>query len=445
MKNFIQTTFIFLFILGNLYGQQEKGIIGTANWLHNWTEFKPNQKQYDEPTQILAGNIDKDKKLVKRETYMLLGNVFVTNNATLTIEPGTVIIGDFASKASLTITKGAKIIADGLETDPIIFTSNRGIKRSGDWGGIILLGDAPTNKFGNGSVASLYSDLSQSSYSFTNYGGVNAESSSGILRYVRIEFAGKRIKNDDYFDGLLLAGVGNKTILDNIMVSYSGGNSFEVLGGDVCLNKLVSYRSNNNDFKLNYGAQCKIDNSLAIRSPYISSSTAARCLQITSYNKMEEVDFTKKGTSVEAKNLTFINDSESLKSDIEKGLVKDAVFIGQNANLNMNKSVISGFNPAVILESSIHINQENLEKIQFANMYFNNCNGNIFLENDSNNEDLENWYGNSTFFNVYSKSNNAETFIDFSNEKRPDFRLRINKIIASKDATYAKETVGIGN
>ncbi|CAH8282159.1 hypothetical protein EV196_110133 [Mariniflexile fucanivorans] len=440
MKNLTQMTFIFLFIIGNIYGQQEKGIIGANNWLYNWTEFKPNQKQYDEPTQILAGNIDKDKKLVKRETYMLLGNVFVTNNATLTIEPGTVIICDFASKASLTITKGSKIVADGLETDPIIFTSNRGTKRSGDWGGIILLGDAPTNKFGNGSVASYYSDLAQFNYSYTNYGGSNAESNSGILRYVRIEFAGKRIKGDEYYNGLLLAGVGNKTIFDNVMVSYSGGNSFEILGGDTCLNKLVAYRSNSDDFKFNYGAQCKIDNSLAIRSPYISSSSAARCLQIASYNKMEEVDFTKKGTNVEANNLTFLNDSESLNSDMEKGLVKEAIFIGQNASLNMNKSVVSGFNPAVILESSININQQNLEKIQFANMFFNNCKGNIFLENDSNNEDLENWYGNSAFFNVYSKSNNAETFIDFSNEKRPDFRLRINKIIASKDATYAQET-----
>ena len=64
-------------------------------------------------------------------------------------------------------------------------------------------------------------------------------------------------------------------------------------------------------------------------------------------------------------------------------------------------------------------------------MYFNNCEGNIFFENDSNNLDLENWYGNSSFFNVYSKSSNAETFIDFQNERRPDFRLRINKIIAA--------------
>ena len=395
MKNLPQITFIFLFIIGNIYGQQEKGITGVNNWLYNWTEFKPNQKQYDEPTQILAGVIDKDTKLVKRETYMLLGNVFVTNNATLTIEPGTVIIGDFSSKASLTITKGSKIVADGLETDPIIFTSNRGTKRSGDWGGIIILGDAPTNKFGNGSVASFFTDLTPSSYVYSNYGGANIEGNSGILRYVRIEFAGKRIKNDEYFNGLLLAGVGNKTIFDNIMISYSGGNSLEVLGGDLCLNKLVSYRANINDFKFNYGVQCKIDNSLAIRSPYISSSTASRCLQLASYNKMEEVDFSKKGTKVEAKNLTFLNDSENLSSDIEKGLVKDAIYIGQNANLNMSKSVISGFNPAVVLESSINVNQDNLEKIQFTNMYFNMCKGNIFLENDSNNDFIDKLVANS--------------------------------------------------
>lgn len=443
MNNFTKLALLCLLITGSVSAQQEKGIIGTNNWLYNWTEFKPSQKQYDEPTQILTGNIDKDTKLSKRETYLLLGSVFVTNNATLTIEPGTVILGDYATKASLTISKGSKIVADGLETDPIIFSSNRSVKRSGDWGGIILLGDAPTNKFGNGSVASFYSDLQQSAYGNTNYGGSNTESNSGVLRYVRIEFAGKRYNNDDFFNGLLLACVGNKTVLENIMVSYAAGNSFEVWGGMVTINKLVSYRSNSNDFKFNYGAQCRIENSLAIRSPYVSSSTAARCLQIASYDNKQEVDFTKRGTKVEANNLTFLNDSENLKSDIEKGLVKEAVYIGQNAILDMNKSVIAGFNPAVLLENSITINQENLQKIKFANMYFNNCKGNIFVENDSNNEDLENWYGNSAFFNVYSKSNNAETFIDFANEKRPDFRLRINKIIASKDGVYAKEDLGI--
>jgi hypothetical protein len=66
-------------------------------------------------------------------------------------------------------------------------------------------------------------------------------------------------------------------------------------------------------------------------------------------------------------------------------------------------------------------------------MYFNNCNGNIFTENNSNNDDLENWYGNQVFFNVYSKGDNIETFIASDNLKRPDFRLQINKILASND------------
>jgi len=433
MKNFTHFIIIFLFVSGNALAQQEKGISGTSNWLYNWTEFKPGQEDYDEPTQILTGNITTNIKLFKRETYLLVGNVFVTNNATLTIEPGTVIIGDYETKATLTIARGSTIIADGLETDPIVFTSNRSVKKSGDWGGIIILGDAPTSKFGNGSVASFYSKLNASNYGNTNFGGENTGSCSGILRFVRIEYAGKRIKKTgEYFNALLLASVGNNTLIDNIMISYAAGNSFEIWGGEVNLDRLVSYKSSSIDFKFNYGAQCLIQNSLAVRSPYISSNTGTRCLEIASFENREEVDFTKKGTTIIAKNLTLVNESDDLASDIKKGLVKEAVFVGENASLDMNKTVISGFNPAIVLDNTTTVNQENLQKIKLTDMYFNNCNGNIFTENNPNNDDLENWYGNSAFLNVYSKSTDAETFIDMKNKRTPDFRLRINKIIAQR-------------
>lgn len=433
MNNITKLLWVFLLISGGIFGQQEKGIIGADNWLHNWTEFNPKAVDYGEPTQILAGNITEDTRLSKRYVYLLSGNVFVTDSTTLTIEPGTVIIGDYESKGSLTISKGSKIIADGLETDPIIFTSNRSVKRAGDWGGLIILGDAPLTKFGSGSVAAYYNQLNADIFANSNYGGENLSSNSGILRYVRIEYAGKRIKNAGYFNGLLLASVGKETVLENIMVSHCAGNSFEILGGEVNLNRAVSYKSNSNDFKFNYGAQCNLSNSLAVRSPYVSNSSGARCLLISSYDNKEEVDFTKNGTSVVAKNLTLLTDSDDINSDIKQGLVKEAVYVGHNASLEMNKSVISGFNPAVLFEDKIRVNQENLEKIKFTDMYFNNCNGNIFVENNMNNEDLENWYGNSAFFNVYSKSNNSETFIDLKNKRRPDFRLRINKIIASNE------------
>lgn len=431
MKNFTPTICLILLIVGSSFAQQEKGIIGKNNWLNNWTEFRPNQVEHGEPTQILSGNITQDTKLSKRDTYLLLGSVFVTDSTTLTIEPGTVIIGDFKTNGALIITKGSKIMAEGLETDPIIFTSNRSVKKEGDWAGIFILGDAPINKFGNAS--SLNYGLRPTSFEHISYGGDDSESNSGVLKYVRIEFAGKRTMQYGYFNALTLAGVGKNTLIENIMVSYSDGNSFNVLGGEVNLEKLISFRTKSNDYEFNFGAQANIRNSLAIRSPYVSGSDGSRAMFIASYDKKDEVDFAKQGTFVNAENLTLINVSENLASDIKVGLVKEAVYISEDASLDMSKSVISGFNPAVIIDNKIKINTKNLERIKLSDMYFNNCNGNIFTEHDSNNADLENWYGNRIFFNVYSKGNDAETFIDVKNARRPDFRLRINKIIASND------------
>src|SRR6187402_1844237 len=148
MKN-VFIIWVFLLTVFTVNAQQEKGIFGSSNWLNNWTEFKPAKVDYGEATQILAGDITENTTLSKKDVYILQGNVYVTNNAVLTIEPGTVIIGDSESKGSLVITKGAQIIAEGSETDPIVFTSNKSIKKAGDWGGIIVLGDAPINKFGN--------------------------------------------------------------------------------------------------------------------------------------------------------------------------------------------------------------------------------------------------------------------------------------------------------
>ena len=357
MKSLTQIVCMSLLMVSGVNAQQEKGIIGSTNWLNNWTEFKPNKVDYGEANQILAGNITVNTKLYKKNVYILQGSVFVMPNTTLTIEPGTVIIGDYDSAASLIITKGATLIAEGLETDPIVFTSNRSVKKAGDWGGIIMLGDAPINKFGN--VASVNYDFDTS---LTSYGGNNSASNSGVLKYVRIEFAGKKIKGFGNFNALLLGGVGNKTAFENIMISYSAGDSFEVYGGDVILNKLVSLKSSNDDFRFNYGAQCRIDNSLAIRSSYLSSNTGSRCFDVASYDKKEEVDFTKKQTSVTATNITLVNNSENINIDIQSGLVKEAIYVAENSSLNFKRSVISGFNPAVLLSNKIEINNANLKQ-----------------------------------------------------------------------------------
>lgn len=431
MKNYALTALIFLFALSTSFAQQEKGIIGYNNWLNSWTEFKPTHLDYGEPTQILSGKITKDTKLLKRDIYLLLGDVFVTDSATLTIEPGTKIIGDFDSKASLVITKGAKIIANGTETDPIVFTSSRDDKKPGDWGGIFILGDAPLNVYGE--QASLNFGLVPSVTENIAYGGSNTESNSGTIKYVRIEFAGKRTKKYGYFNALTLAGIGNKTRVENVMTSYSAGNSFNVLGGTVVLEKLVSYRAHSNDYEFSNGTQCQIINSLAIRSPYVSSSSGSRAMVVKSYNDIEETDTSKRSTFVNAENLTLVNVSNDLKSDMQIGLVQEAIYVGKDASFAINKSVISGFYPAVILDDEIKLNNQNLEKIQFTKTYFNNCKGNIFLKGNTNNDDLESWYGSRAFNNLYAKGSDNETFIDANNKRFPDFRLQVNRIVASND------------
>jgi hypothetical protein len=429
-----KTTFIALITLlvcGNMFAQQEKGIIGYNNWLNPWTEFKPNKANYSKPTQILSGNITKNTKLFKRDIYLLLGDVFVTDSTTLTIEPGTIIIGDFKTKGSLVISNGSKIIAEGTSTDPIIFTSSRSVKKPGDWGGLFILGNAPINTFG--SEAALNYGLRSSVANAISYGGKNPDSNSGILKYVRIEFAGKRTKDYGYFNALTLAAVGQETIVENIMVSYCQGNSFNIVGGKLILDQMVSYKSSGNDYKFNHGTQVWISNSLAIRSPYVSGADISRCLFVSNYDVKDDTDFDREQTFVTATNLTLINLSSDLKNDTKLGLVNEAIYLGEDVSFSIDTSVISGFNPAVILDDKIIINNESLSQMKFTRTYFNNCIGNIFRKDFSNNDDLENWYGSRSFDNVYSKGPDSETFINANDNSRPDFRLRINRIIASND------------
>ncbi len=427
------TIYLFLIICiyftGATFAQQEKGIVGEENWLSYWTEFDAKLDIKPKPTQILTGEIKGDTVVLqKREVYLLLGDVFVTDSTKLFIEPGTLILADHKTKASLIITSGSSIHAKGAQTDPIVFTSANDAPKSGDWGGIFILGDAPINKLSAKSI--LNKGLKAYSPDNLIYGGSNAEGNSGVMEYVRIEYAGKRTKDYGVFDALSLYSVGSNTQISNIMMISSKGNSLYVAGGGLSLSQLVSLKASRSDYVFDSGTQVTFSNSLAVRSPYSSASIGSASLYASTTSDRDGTDFAKAKTSVKASNLTLLNLSNNLKSAIEVGLVHEAIYVDVNTMLTMERSVISGFNPAVIFDKEIYLNDENLQQIKFTNMYFNSCEGNIFIEDSQNNEDLENWYGNSSFQNVYSKGQDSETFIDSENLRDPDFRLRINKIIA---------------
>jgi hypothetical protein len=413
---------VFTLLSGFSLNAQQKGIIGTNNWMTNWTNFKPANTEYNEATNIIAGTIDKDTKLLKRNTYQLVGVVYVTNNATLTIEPGTVIRGDDKSCGTLVITNGAKIMAEGLETDPIVFTSNKEVsqRKPGDWGGIIILGKAPINTLGG--IHILPFDLEPM---LNHYGGADADDNSGVLKYVRIEYSGRKLSALKELNGLSLAGVGRKTVLNNIQISYSNDDSFECYGGDLNMTNLVSYRTTDDDFDFTQGAQININNSIAIRHPFSSDVSGSRCFEVDSYDKISNTDMTKKLTKINASNITLINLEEN-----NQGLVRESVYVRENTLFNLSNSIVSGFTPFVLLEGNIGNGDANLAKLTFKNVIVNNCNGGITSESSASNTAIQSYYNNVSTGIEYTKNKNTELFTSPNIKGNPDFRININNTLA---------------
>lgn len=422
MKKVVFIVIISLLNNISINAQQIKGIIGETNWMNNWTNFKPATTDYNEVTHILSGTINSNTTLYKKNTYLLVGVVYIANNAVLSIEPGTTIRGDYDTCGTLVITKGSTIVAEGLATDPIVFTSNKGIyeRKPGDWGGIIIFGDAPINKIGG--VGFLDFNLDPM---ICRYGGQNPDSNSGILKYVRIEYSGRKLNALKELNGLSLAGVGRKTKFDFIQISYSNDDSFESYGGEINFNNLISYRATDDDFDFTQGTQCNISNSIAIRHPYSSDMSGSRCFEIDSYDKKENADLAKKLTKITANNITLINAEEN-----NQGLVREAIYIKEKSYFSLNNSVISGFSPCILLENKIANISTNLEKINLQGLLINNCIGGIQSEVAANDTEINNWYNKDSFSIEYSNMSNSELVLEPNIKKVPDFRMKTNDILS---------------
>ncbi|WP_281635348.1 hypothetical protein [Flavobacterium marginilacus] len=425
MKAKLLVITIILFSVTSLSAQQTKGITGHNNWMDNWTNFKPATTIYKEANQILTGTIDKDLKLTKNNTYKLIGTVYVTNKAVLTIEPGTVIRGDKESCGTLIITKGCKLIAEGTAAEPIVFTSNNSnlMRKPGDWGGIILLGDAPINKVGGVNFLDFNLDPAVS-----YYGGQDPNSNSGILKYVRIEYSGHKINALKELNGLSLGGVGRGTKFEFIQISFSNDDSFESYGGDVNFSNLISYRATDDDFDFTQGVQCTISNSIAIRNPYSSDISGSRCFEIDSYDKIENADVTKKLTKITATNMTLTN-----TEDNNQGLVREAVYVKEKSYFNISNSIIDGFSSCVLLENKIGTLPANLAKINIQGIQVNRCGGIVLSESSSYNPELNTWYNSETFSLDITKLSDTELFIQSDIKNSPDFRTKnTNPIVSLK-------------
>lgn len=210
-------------------------------------------------TVRLEGELTSNMTLRAVDTNILKGFVYVPDGVTLTIEPGTVVKGEKATMGSLIVEPGGKVIADGTASQPIVFTSDqsKGSRSYGDWGGLILCGKAPVNS----------NNPQIEGGPRTRYGGNDPEDNSGILRYVRIEFAGYPFEPNKEINGLTCGGVGRGTTLEYIQISYCGDDSFEWFGGTVNARYLVAYNGWDDEFDTDAGFQGKLQFLLGLRDP----------------------------------------------------------------------------------------------------------------------------------------------------------------------------------
>lgn len=199
----------------------------------------------------LSGDLTASKTLSADKDYLLKGLVRVKPGATLTIDKGTTIKGDSASKAILLVEAGAKLIAEGTADEPIVFTSQAaaGVRRAGDWGGIVLLGKAPVNiPGGKGNIEGILSTTSG-----TEFGGDDPNDDSGVLRYVRIEYAGVVLSPDNEVNGVTFGGVGRGTKVDHVQVRHALDDCFEFFGGTVDVHHLVCQYNQDDAFDTDNG------------------------------------------------------------------------------------------------------------------------------------------------------------------------------------------------
>ncbi len=318
------------------------------------------------------------KQTLKKGTYLLKGWVYLAKGAELTIEPGTIIKGDKQTKAALIAEPGSKLIAQGTASAPIVFTSEQaaGQRKPGDWGGLILCGNAKNNQ----------GTMQIEGGPRTKHGGNDDADNSGVLSYVRIEFAGYPFEKDKEINGLTFGSVGSGTQIDHVQVSYSNDDSFEWFGGTVNCKYLVAYKGWDDDFDTDNGFSGKVQYGLSLRDSKIAD---------TSQSNGFESDNCADGATVEPfttatfSNITFVgpkvlddkfqNTTDYINAGAYNpnngsalGKFQVAMQIRRSSRLNCINSVALGWPIGLIVDgekgNTVQASKDKLFKLQ--NVYF---------------------------------------------------------------------------
>lgn len=334
----------------------------------------------------ISGNITTNTTFYAINKYILKGFVYVKDGVILTVEPGTIIKGDKATKGALIIERGAQILAVGTENKPIVFTSSQpaGSRSYGDWGGIIICGRAPINiPGGEGTVEGGTNAL---------YGGNNPADNSGKMKYVRIEFSGIAFQPNQEINGLTMGGVGSGTEISHIQVSYCGDDSYEWFGGSVNAKNMIAFRSWDDDFDTDNGYSGSIQFGLVLRDKDIADQSGSNGFE--SDNDGQGTTATP-NTKAIFSNISVFGPMDDASTTINS-LFKRGAHLRRNTQTSIYNSLIAGFPTGLYIDGSATETNAAANDLQVRNTIIAGCTTPLQA---STGFDIDAWYNNAMYGN----------------------------------------------
>ncbi len=358
----------------------------------------------------VEGNSDVSYTFTNDKVWLLKNFVYVESGATLTIQPGTIIKGDKDTKGTLIIKRGAKIMAEGTASQPIVFTSNQAIgsRAAGDWGGVIICGKAKNNQ--PGGEATVEGGVE------ATYGGTDDTDNSGVLRYARIEFPGIPFQPNQEINGLTLASVGRGTTIDHIQVSNSGDDSFEFFGGNVDVKNLVAFRGLDDDFDMDNGYSGRFQFGVALREPNTADASGSNGL---------EDDNDASGTTAEPFTTPVISNVSIFGPQVDAGTsissdFKRANHIRRNAHSRVFNSVFAGFPTGCLIDGSACETNCDANELKVKNCVYSGM-ATLTAVASGSTWDIATWFNNGG--NTSYVTNSELGVVNGFSQSAPDFTL----------------------
>ncbi|MBP7173447.1 MAG: hypothetical protein KBA33_05160 [Cloacibacterium sp.] len=253
--------------------------------------------------------------LIKKGNYTLEGIAKVNPGVTVTFEPGTTITANSNVVSAFIVLKGGKVKMEGTASEPIVWTSDN--KKPGDWGGITLYGDAPIKANGGGTTATSEDGLSQI------YGGNNPTDNSGSLKFVRVEYAGRKIgEGSSEYNSFTMYSVGSGTVLENLVAYKGTDDGIEFFGGTVSASNIIIYGNTDDSFDwqdgwsgqanynwyayqtgvANFGMEIEASNNAETTPPKVNGITLIRAAgtvpEKAGSNEISAIQFKKHGNGI---------------------------------------------------------------------------------------------------------------------------------------------------